>query len=161
MMRPHYTLVLTSCGLIGLLSFTLTPARAESPPHACRLFSPMELEYAFHVSVDRGAPRVNTEQLTSCLFRAGRAGTVSILVRLNASKRWIEEQKHRMSGPGRFRRVSGVGDSAFVLDQGENGAILCAFQGEQYLQIAVFRLGDADTVLPVTKELARKALSRR
>lgn len=66
-----------------------------------------------------------------------------------------------MSGPGRFRRVSGVGDSAFVLDQGENGAILCAFQGEQYLQIAVFRLGDADTVLPVTKELARKALSRR
>lgn len=78
MMRPHYTLVLTSCGLIGLLSFTLTPARAESPPHACRLFSPMELEYAFHVSVDRGAPRVNTEQLTSCLFRAGRAGTVSI-----------------------------------------------------------------------------------
>ncbi|MGB7762489.1 MAG: hypothetical protein WBL61_21825, partial [Bryobacteraceae bacterium] len=95
----------------------------------------------------------------SCLFTAGTGGTVSILLRRNASADWIAEQRRRMTGPGSFRRVSGVGDSAFVLDHLERGAALCVFLGEDYLQISVFRLGGASSVLPAAEELARQALS--
>jgi LPS sulfotransferase NodH len=88
-----------------------------------------------HALVSNGSPRVNTEILTSCLFTGGSDGTVSILLRRNASKEWIAEPRRRMSGAGSFRPVA-------------------------YLQISIFRAGSADAVLPAAEELARKALSR-
>ena len=153
-------LAMAACGPIALLFAITNPTHAESPPTACDLLSPAEVDRALHVRVGPGSPRVNTELVTNCLFIAGRDGTISVLFRRNAAADWAAEQRRRMTGPGSFRPVSGVGDSAFVLDKREQGAALCIFQGEYYLQISVFRLGGADTVLPAAEELARQALSQ-
>ena len=47
---------------------------------------------------------------------------------------------------------------AFVVNRQNEGAALCVFRGEAYLQISVFRMGAADMVLPGVKELAQTAL---
>jgi hypothetical protein len=147
-------------GPIVLLLAISTTARAEYSPTACQLLSPAEVEHALHVPVGAGSPRVNSELVTSCLFTADGGGTISILLRRNPPADWIAEQRQRMTNSGSFRPVSGVGGSAFGLDSREQGAALCVFLGEYYLQISVFRLGNAGTVLPVAEELARQARSR-
>jgi len=152
-------LVIAVGGPIALLSVVSTPTHAESPPTACHLLSPAAVEHTLHVPVGFGSPRVNSELVNSCLFTANRGGTVSILLRRKASADWIAEQRYRMMSQGSFRPVSGVGDSAFVMDHREHGAALCVFLGDHYLQISVFRLGGADTVLPAAEELARQALT--
>jgi hypothetical protein len=153
-------LVFAASGPIALFLVLTIPTHAETPRTACDLLSPAEVEHALHVPVGLGSPRVNAELVTNCLFTAGRDGTVSILFRRNASADWVAEQRHRMTGQGSFRPVRGVGDSAFVLDKREQGAALCVFLGEYYLQVSVFRLGGADVVRPAAVELARQALSR-
>jgi hypothetical protein len=153
-------LVIAAGGPIALLLVIPLPTHAESPATACHLLSPAEVEHALHIPVGPGSPRVNTELVTNCLFTAGRDGAISILLRRNAAAGWTAEQRRRMTGAGSFRPVSGVGDSAFVLDKREQGAALCVFLGGYYLQISVFRSGGADTVLPAVEELARQALSR-
>lgn len=153
-------LAIAASGPVALLLAIAAPAHAESPPTACQLLFPAEVGRALHVSVGSGSPRVNSERLTGCRFAADGGGIVSILLRRNASAEWMAEQRQRMTSAGSFRRVSGLGDSAFVLDGRERGAALCVFLGEDYLQISVFRLGGTDTVLPAAEELARRALSR-
>jgi hypothetical protein len=145
-------------GPIALLLAVCTPAHAQSSPTACNLVSHAEVERALHVPVGFGSARVNSELVTSCLYAADRGGTVSIVLRHNPPAVWIAEQRQRMTSPGGFRPVSGLGGSAFMLDAREQGAALCVFLGEYYLQISVFRLGGADTVIPAAKELARRAL---
>lgn len=151
-------IVIAACGPAALLLGMPTPVHAEFPPTACGLLSAGEVEQALHVPVSNGSPRVNTEILTSCVFTDGRGGVVSILLRRNTSQDWTTEQRRRMSGS--FRPFAGLGDSAFVLDRREQGAALCVFRGEYYLQISIFQVGSADAVLPAAEDLARKALSR-
>ena len=152
--------VIAACGPMALLLCLSTPARAQFPPTACSLLSPAEVEQVLHVPMGPGSPRVNAGNLTSCLFTARGGGKVSILLRRNASRNWIAEQRYRMSGASTFRPLGGLGDSAFVLDRRGQGAALCVFRGEYYLQISAFGTGGASDVLPATEELARKALSR-
>jgi hypothetical protein len=147
-------------GPIALLLVICTPTHAGSRPAACSLLSAAEVVHAVGVPVGPARTRVNSERVTSCVFAADGGGTVSVLLRRNASADWRAEQRRRMTSAGSFRPVSGMGDSAFLLDNREQGAALCVFSGEYYLQISVFRLGGADTVLPPAEELARRALSR-
>jgi hypothetical protein len=143
-----------------LLSDLSLAARAENPAGACRLLSKADVEQALHLATNNGDTRVNTDALTSCTYRAPSGGTVSILVRRHASRAWIGEQLKRMNSGSGFRPIDGVGDAAFVLDLRQSGVALCVFQGDYYIEICVVRLGAADSVLPATQKLARKALSR-
>jgi hypothetical protein len=155
-MTSHFSLLLP----IVLLSAIGTAARAENPAGACHLLSQAEVEQAVHFPSDNGSIRVNSGALTSCTFRAEGGGSVSVLLRRDAPRRWVAEQQRRMTAGSNFRAIDGVGDSAFVLDLRQAGAALCVFRGDYYLEISVVRLGGANSVLPATQELALKALSR-
>lgn len=160
MIRSRSRYLIGICSPVSLSFLLSTVAPAEFSPTACHLLTSVEVDKALHVPVDHGNPRVNTEFVSVCSFPSGRSGTVSILIRRNASKEWIAEQRQRMKGPGSFRPVSVVGDSAFVLDRRKDGAAMCVFHGAYYLQVSVFRLGDGQSVLPAVEVLVRKALSR-
>jgi len=138
----------------------LNVAWAESVPAACELVTHGEVQTAVLRTVESGSPRVNAENVTSCLFKDARGGAVSVLFHNNVSQEWIAQQTVRMSGTASFRPVSSVGDTAFVLDRDERGAAICLFRKGSYLQVSAFGLGDANSVVPGITDLARKALRR-
>jgi hypothetical protein len=61
---------------------------------------------------------------------------------------------------GSFRPVEGLGERAFVLDMHGAGAALCVFRTDYYLQVSVFKAGDAAAVLPRVEKLVKAALAR-
>jgi hypothetical protein len=142
------------------LFITLCGARAESPFTACTLVSATEVGHALGVAINDDSQRVTTEALTICLFKDFKGGAVSVLVRHNPSRDWIAEQENRMGRSANFRAVGGLEDTAFVLDRRGDGAVLCVFRGEYYLQISAFRLGPSDAIVAAAKALAQAIASR-
>src|SRR5664279_5991615 len=57
---------------------------------------------------------------------------------------WTSEQVKRMhDNRCTFREVPGIGDRSFLYDMRATGAALCVFRSDYYLQISVFRRGEA------------------
>jgi len=105
----------------------------------------------------------NIGTVTSCSFPIKDGGSITVLFRRNADRAWIAEQEQRMkmgAQYGSFRPVDGLGERAFVLDMHAAGAALCVFRADYYLQVSVFKAGDAATVLPRVEKLVKAALAR-
>ena len=129
-------------------------------PAACDLLSRPEIERIVSAGLSQGEPRVQAGAATMCRFTGKRGGVVTILIRRIPGEDWVSRQIERMSRNWpTFREVPGIGDRSFLYDMKEAGAALCAFRGDYYIQVSVFRMGEASAVLPATEELAKRALA--
>ena len=144
---------------LGLLA-VMSGAKAESPLTTCPLASAVEAARAFEGVIGNDARRVSSEAMTICVFKGDKGGAVTVLVRHNLSKHWLADQQNRMRHSTNSRGMEGVGDAAFVLDRHQEGAVLCVFRGEDYVQVSAFGLGAADAVSPAAKQLAQTLVSR-
>ncbi len=87
-----------------LFSAALGAAQPSSTgPDACSILSRQDVQHALKIWVGDGRPRVRTENVTSCSFPT-RDGEVSLILRRNVQRVWIEEQERRMNGAGESSR---------------------------------------------------------
>ena len=147
----------------GLAAIPTGRAQLSAAPGACSLLAKEAVEQALGTSVGEARMGANNGTVTSCSFPIKGGGSISVLFRRNAERAWIAEQEQRMNRGvryGSFRPVDGLGEQAFVLDLRAAGAALCVFRTDYYLQVSVFKAGDAAAVLPGMEKLVKAALAR-
>lgn len=155
--------VLIVGGAYGMTAIPGVSAQPSTAPGACGLLSREAVEQVLGTSVGSARAGANNGDVTSCSFPIKGGGSISILLRQNASRVWIIEQEERMNlgvRYGNFRPVAGLGEKVFVLDMRDAGAAVCVLRAASYLQVSVFRAGTASTVFPKVAKLAEAALAR-
>jgi len=148
--------------LTGVVWSATSAASIAATPDACALLSRWKVREVVGSPVGEGESRLISTNFTRCLFHERSGGNTAILVRRFPSGNWESEQMSRLRRSvelGTYREVAGIGDRAF-LGEMRQGAVLCVFEGERYLQVSVFRIGGTGGSGPVLEKLARYALAR-
>jgi len=113
------------------------------------------------VAVRSGEPRLTIKSASACRFALHGGGVIAVVVRRSERPGWSAEEISRMlSHPQRFREILGIGDRSFLFDMMENGAALCIFRGDCYVQVSAFHIAQPSTLSPALVAVARKVLRR-
>jgi hypothetical protein len=147
----------------GIMAIPAVSAQPSAAPGACGLLSREAVGQVLGTSVGDARAGTNNGDVTSCSFPIKGGGSISILLRRNASRVWIVEQEERMNlgvRYGNYRPVAGLGEKTFELDMRDAGAAVCVLSAASYLQVSVFRAGTAATVFAKVEKLVEAALTR-
>jgi hypothetical protein len=153
----------------GFLGATMFSAQGEKPilvlaeaPSACAVLSRLAVEEASGSPFAEGVTRLSTRMVASCQFNGERGGRVVILVRWAPADDWVAEQVSRMNWGvqlGTYRRVPRIGERSFLYAIRGEGAVLCIFGADFYLQISVFRMGEDSHMAAILEKLAISTLA--
>ncbi len=138
----------------------LVPAAASAqgkPPgkgvDACTIVSKAEIEQALGLTLADGKkePRMqNPGVLSSCDYSAGAGGTVSVLLRQNATK-WVKgTEKAEFEKQGmKLNYTTALGETAAFIDMMGMGTGLAVFRGDyDYIQVSAMMTGADKKTLP-------------
>ena len=157
----------------ALLLLILTPVLAFAqgkPPgkgaDACTLASKTEIEQTIAVKLQDGVknPKMqNPGVLSSCDYKTGDGGTVSVLIRQNPTKYVPGTEKDAFEKQGmKLRYVNGLGTTAAFIDMFGMGTGMFVFRGDyDYVQVSAMMVGgDAKTLPDRIEKLTRLVLER-
>ncbi len=130
--------------VLGFVAFLPAIASAQAPgkgADACSIVSKAEIEQALGVKLQDGQkdPKMeNPGVLSSCDYGLADGGTVSVLLRRNATKYVPGTEKAEFEKQGmKLRYTNGLGTTAAFIDMMGVGTGLFVFRGDyDYLQVS-------------------------